>query len=212
MKATSVNKRKEELFKEIIHKKGRMRHKPHKKPSKKEFDNSKIADDIFKMYKNLGGALDEFPSRFRGWDVEIRNHVIMLDDERHFNRYRLQTFDSELYSKIKFPLDDYKTYCNTYEKVCLRAATWSEKWTSFAAEEQFGESGPEGDLSGKGAAKWKQRAYYDFVRDITQLITDYKVIRVSIWDKIGDGTVDDLLSGRREDLAVELIELVKSRM
>jgi hypothetical protein len=212
MKATSVNKKKEEIFKDLVHKKGRMRHKPHKKPSKKEFDKSKIADDIFKIYKKLGGVLDEFPSRFRGWDVEIRNHVIMLDDERHFNRYRLETFESNLYEKIKFPLDDYKNYCKTYEEICLRAATWSEKWSSFAAVEQFGEAGPEGDLNSVGAPKWKQRAYYDFVRDVTQLITDYKVIRVSIWDRIGDGTVDDLLTGRREDLAGNLIDLIKSRM
>lgn len=212
MKATSVNKRKEEIFKEIIHKKARMRHKEHKKPNKKEFDNSKIAEDIYKVYKELGGVLDEFPSRFRGWDVEVKNHVIMLDDERHFNRYRLQTLNSELYKRFDFPMKEYKSYCKKYEEVCLRAATWSEKWSSFASVEQFGEPGPEGDLSGLGAPKWKQRAYYDFVRDVTQLITDYKVIRISIWDKIGDGIVDDLLNGKREDLTKDLIDLVKSRM
>jgi len=212
MKATSVNKRKEEILKELIHKRGRMRHKPHKKPDKKEFDKSKIADDIFKIYKKLGGVLDEFPSRFRGWDIEIRNHVIMLDDERHFNRYRLQTLESELYEKINFPMTEYKMYCKKYEEVCLRAATWSEKWSSFASVEQFGEAGPEGNLTGIGAPKWKQRAYYDFVRDVSQLIADYKVIRISIWDPLDNGIVDDVLTGKRADLSDNLIELVKSRM
>lgn len=212
MKTVSVNKKKEEKFREIIHKKGRMRHKPHPKPGKKEFDSSKIADEIQRVYKELGGVLEEFPSRYRGWDVEIRNHVIMLDDERHFNRYRLQTLNSDLYKKFKFPMKEYKNYCKKYEEICLRAATWSEKWSSYPSVEQFGQPGAEGDLTAAGAPKWKQRAYYDYVRDVTQIIADYKVIRVSLWDPIGNGTVDDVLKGKRDDLVDDLIDLVKSRM
>lgn len=212
MKHISVIKQKEEKFKEIIYKKAKMRFKPISKPSKPDFDKSIIIEDIDKIYRALGGVLEEAPSRFRGWDAEIKGFAFMIDDERHFNRYRLETLNSELYKKIKFPMKEYKEYCKKYENICLRAATWSEKWSSYGSVKQFGEAGIEGKIDGAGAPKWKQRAYYDFVRDVTPLITDYKVVRFSIWDSIGDGLVNDVLGGKRDDLIDPFIELIKSRM
>ncbi|MCK4664063.1 MAG: hypothetical protein KAT68_14440 [Bacteroidales bacterium] len=202
---------KQEKFKNILLKEAKLKSKPKPKPSKKDFLKSEYADELFRTYKKLGGIMDEFPSRFRGWDVELKNVVIELDDERHFNRYRIITLGSEIYKKLDFfPMEKYLKLCKEYESICLRAATWSEKWTSYPSVDQYGEAGPEGELEGNGAPRWKQRAFYDLIRDTTQLMTDYKVIRIPIWDKIEDAIVDDIITGKRKDLIPNLIEYVKS--
>jgi hypothetical protein len=52
-----------------------------------------------------------------------------------------------------------------------------------STEGHFGPSGPRGDLSGRGSSRWKQRALYDFMKDLTQLNPlAPAVARIAIWD------------------------------
>lgn len=48
----------------------------------------------------------------------------------------------------------------------------------------FGLSHSEGILIGNGSSRWKQRAFYDFVKDASTLLTQIPVIRLSIYDTV----------------------------
>ena len=59
------------------------------------------------------------------------------------------------------------------------------RWLNNSTEGHFGPSGPRGDLSGNGSSRWKQRALYDFMKDITQLDRQRpRLARIGIWDKL----------------------------
>ena len=58
-------------------------------------------DEAFGLYKKLGGTLSEVPMRVGAYDIDTRDFIIELDEENHFNRYRLATLDSTIYLKNK---------------------------------------------------------------------------------------------------------------
>jgi hypothetical protein len=49
---------------------------------------------------------------------------------------------------------------------------------------QFGKASNPGDLNGNGSPRWRQRAFYDFVKDLTPLLLGISVVRISIWDNV----------------------------
>ena len=56
-----------------------------------ELDNFQL---IQECYRKLGGQLEVPPLRFGSWDICAEKFIIELDEERHFNRYRLITLMS----------------------------------------------------------------------------------------------------------------------
>jgi hypothetical protein len=64
-------------------------------------------------------------------------------------------------------------------------------------EAQFGEASQSKDLRGNGSPRWKQRAFYDFVKDLSPLLIHVPVVRVAVWDTVEDGgrsrTVEEVL-------------------
>jgi len=56
-----------------------------------------------------------------------------------------------------------------------------------ACEAQFGSMGARGDLSGSGAPRWRQRAFYDYLKDLSPMVIATPMARIAIWDKITDG-------------------------
>jgi hypothetical protein len=62
---------------------------------------------------------------------------------------------------------------------------------------QFGAASVPGHLEGAGSPQWKQRAFYDFVKDTSPISLDLPVSRVAIWQPIEHKgvitTVGDLL-------------------
>ncbi|MFP4698611.1 MAG: hypothetical protein ACLFMO_07880 [Eubacteriales bacterium] len=146
---------------------------------------SKYCDEVTKVYYKLGGKLYKFPSRIGKWDIETEKFVLELDEELHFNRYRKITLNSRIYDELNdFPVRKYKKYCDEYEINCLKAGSYGKKWTNLSCEKQFGVSAKNKDLTGNGSARWRQRAFYDYLKDLTPLILQFPLIRVSIWDKV----------------------------
>jgi hypothetical protein len=178
--------------------------------------DSSYYKEIENVYRVLGGLLDTIPCRLKKWDIEVNNIAVELDEERHFNRYRAITLNSNLYSKLTaFPLKEYKRYSTLYEEQCLKTASFGRYWTNDSCEKQFGVASELKELSGNGSPRWKQRAFYDYLRDLTPLIIGIHVARISIWDKLNVSnksiTVAEILDNTKLEASGELLQLIKER-
>ena len=163
----------------------------HLKPSLDQIKYNGKLDEVKEVYKSLGGILETPPVNTGTWDIDLESLIIELDEENHFNRYRLITLDAPTYMiSNNFNVEHYRKYCRSYEKKC---PTTQKRWTNPSAEKQFGESGAEGDFSGNGPARWKQRAFYDYLKDLYSEITGVPVLRISIYDQVGYSTIKQLL-------------------
>ena len=141
--------------------------------------------EMTKIYKSLGGILSTPPSRFGSWDIVAKDFILELDEEQHFNRYRAKTLQSSIYVKNSgFSVARYAKFCSTFEPNCLKKATFGKYWTSPSTEKQFGKPGSKGDFSAEGSPRWKQRAFYDFCRDLYAKEFNFRVIRLSIYDEV----------------------------
>ncbi|MCK4799233.1 MAG: hypothetical protein KAT05_17805, partial [Spirochaetes bacterium] len=144
----------------------------HLKPSADEFLNSKFAPTIKTVYSKLNGQLIHPPTRFGSWDIDLKGFIVELDEEKHFNRYRLLTLNSDYYkNETYFDIEKYKTYCSKYENECLKSASWGKNWKNDSTEKQFGNSNEPKKLDGNGASRWKQRAFYDFLKDVSSRLS-----------------------------------------
>jgi hypothetical protein len=161
---------------------------------------------VLDVYAKLGGVDGEMQMAAGSWDLQFGDVVVELDEENHFNRYRATTLDADIYALVRHvDMPDYRHWCATKEAACL---TYGRYWTSASTERQFGPSGPPGDLSGGGSPRWKQRAFYDFVKDLAPACLSLSVARLSIYDEmtcgsrilsVGDVLVDGL-DGSEADL------------
>lgn len=180
-------------------------------------ESSEYCDELFSVYSRLGGINKEFPLNLRRWDLEVDGVAVELDEALHFNRYRRLTLQSPIYNKLRrFPLSEYKGYCAEYEGECLRAGHYGRKWSNNSCEAQFGPPSLPGVLDGNGPPRWKQRAFYDFVKDLTPLVTDVPFVRISIWDKISvngrNVLVRDALAASDTKAGEPISELLKRRI
>ncbi|HGF4015342.1 TPA: hypothetical protein ACF6X2_003511 [Burkholderia cenocepacia] len=166
------------------------------------------------MYRELGGVLAECPLRVGHWDIEVGDVAIELDEEQHFNRYRALTLESTCYGEMPaFPLANYRLYCERYESKC---PAFGKFWSSPSTIDQFGPASRLGDLKAPGAPRWKQRAFYDFLKDLAPEMVGTRVARVSIWDTVTVGSASvllgDILDGRfKYDAAPAVVALIESR-
>ena len=65
------------------------------------------------------------------------------------------------------PVRLYRHWCQAREdEAVARQKQGPRFWSNASTERQFGASGPRGDLSGAGSSRYKQRAFYDFARDL----------------------------------------------
>lgn len=177
---------------------------------------SSYALDILDVYRELGGKEQQFPLRLRAWDFEVNGIAVELDEQLHFNAYRAMTLQSKLYDRLpKFPLQEYQAFCVQRSHECLKAGSYGGKWTNPSCEKQFGPAAPSGDLSGNGAPRWKQRAFYDFVKDISPLLIGIRIVRLSIWDSVGvkgqNILIKDAVYRSHMDTGIALHDLVMSR-
>lgn len=148
-----------------------------------ELEKAGLVTEIQNIYKMIGGICESFPINYR-WDIQHQDFILELDEELHFNRYRLMTLDSAVYvSYPYFSVENYKSYCKKYEDKCLMAGSYGGKWKNISTERYFLPSSPNGKLDGNGSSRWRQRAFYDYLKDIHSLVRGTKVIRVSIYDK-----------------------------
>lgn len=152
------------------------------------------ANDVLKLYWDLGG-LEESPTLRPGsWDLSFEgNLVVELDEELHFNRYRATTLCSPWSAGLPWTRD-YLTQCAAGERRCLAAGKWGKRWTNAAAARMFS-GGEPGDLAA-GSPRWKQRAMYDAIKDaVASLDAGPRLARISIYDEIDGVQVEDVLTG-----------------
>lgn len=157
-------------------------------PKLDDLTTSELAGEVESVYRSLGGKLTSLPLNLRKWDIEFDGVAVELDEHLHFNRYRGATLSSPAYEHLSgFPRELYLDYCASHEADCLKAGSYGGKWTNNSCEKQFGCSSTAGTLSGEGgAARWKQRAYYDFVKDLSPILIRTRVVRLAIWDWIDE--------------------------
>jgi hypothetical protein len=198
--------KKENSLKEVVY--SIYGNRKHLKPSSSELLESKYSKHIYEIYSTLGGILSEPPTQFGSWDISTNNFIIELDEERHFNRYRLRTLESPFYLKNNFfSLTDYKKYSKEKENACLKSAQHGGYWKNDSTERQFPKSNTNGILDGNGSSRWKQRAYYDFLKDISSKIIAIPLIRISIYDEYKGYTLEQILKRKEYNLLAELINL-----
>lgn len=187
------------------------------KPSRENFEESGYHDEIMRIYeKVLGGEQDNYPTGFKGFDIQLSEAIVELDEEQHFNRYRKRTLESTFYPQ-NHSNEQFKKFCEMNEGVCLDRAAFGKYWRTHPSDLQFGESSPDGVFLGGhevrlGSSRWKQRAFYDFLRDVGQKISGYNLIRVSIYDEVNKLTVGQLLELDVNMCSQPLIEYVRNQI
>lgn len=176
----------------------------HRKMRKDELFESEYYADALKIYKNLGGVLPEIPVKAGSYDIDTREFIIELDEENHFNRYRLATLDSVIYQENKnLDVAKYKICCRQYEDKCRR--TPLGYWENPSAQKMFGVSPVDGDFGIDTPSRWKQRAFYDYIKDITSIVLDVPILRISIYDLYKGYTIDSLIKGGYEKALIGYI-------
>lgn len=144
------------------------------------------AAEVLAVYRKLGGQLESPALRPGAWDLTVDGILVELDEQLHFNRYRATTLEAPTYATLsRFPLTAYRAFSAAKEPDCLRLGSGQGRWMNTSTEAHFGPCGPRGDLSGNGSSRWKQRALYDFMKDLTQLDPDAPPLaRITIWDPL----------------------------
>lgn len=79
------------------------------------------------------------------------------------------------------------------EEQCLKSASWGNNWRTNSSDKLFIVSGDNGDLSKNGSSRWRQRAFYDFIKDLISVVRKVPVLRVSIYDNYNGNTVNEML-------------------
>lgn len=179
-----------------------------------------LAGEVAEVFGRLDGKRKAPRLQPGPWDFAFDGWVLELDEENHFNRYRATTLDSVIYREINsFDLGSYRRYCENFEAKC---STHGGYWANSSAEREFGPAGERGILTGPGSPRWKQRAFYDFVKDLAPLTEGVITSRIAIWDTVTvDGETLDV--GRILKLASDtdlsgtgwpesIVDLVESRM
>jgi len=212
-------------FEQLLGCAGTVSHKTLKFPKADDVAASELKPEIERVYRSLGGILPAIHLNLRHWDIEFDKIAVELDECLHFNCYRTITLNSETYKRLPgFPLKDYHRFCSKRAAECLRAGSWGKRWSNKGSEAQFGEAAEPKDLSGNGSPRWKQRAFYDFVKDLSPLLIQVPVVRVAVYDTVLDAgrtkTVEDILAAlirqsaptaSREASSAALAALVKER-
>ena len=194
--------RKESILKQIVLQE--YGEKKHLKLTRSQFLlSSEFYSEVESMYKELGGILGEPPLTFGSWDISTPEFILELDEENHFNRYRLQTLNSSIYQMINgFRLDEYMRFCTLYEYSCRKQGGF---WKNNSSEKLFVKSDDNGCLDGAGSSRWRQRAFYDFLRDVTGLIKEIPVIRLSIYQTFKGRKVYDIIESKDKAMILDLV-------
>lgn len=166
---------------------------------------------LAEIYYDLGG-IGKLPLlETLKFDFKISRNLFVYDDELHFNRYRLITFRSDLYSELSFPfLETQKRLCRSYEKECQKVGMQQRIWNGAPiAKHCFGEASEVGDFSGNGAIGWKLTAYNDAQFDLQTRIHGFKLFRITPFETLMTGgslkRLDQLLINPKEEQRAMLL-------
>jgi len=80
---------------------------------------------------------------------------------------------------------------------------------------RFGAASPPKDLGGNGSPRWKQRAFYDFIKDLSPLLIGVPVVGIAVWGTVVEGgrsrTVEEVLGEPSAASSAVLAALIKER-
>jgi hypothetical protein len=143
-----------------------------------------------------------------GWDMAFDGGLVVeLDEEQHFNRYRLESL--ELTPSGERPwADAYVDFSRGREVDCMKKAGRGGYWTNTSAERLFGLADPPGVFGAHGSPRWKQRALYDTAKDLTPGV---RLARIAAHDRIGNRTVAEVLDSEEVDMFAKVRTLIESR-
>lgn len=176
----------------------------HCKLTEQELLASGYYEDVVNVYRILGGVLSMPPIRVGKYDIDTANFIIELDEENHFNRYRLSTLNSPIYANNpNIDVAQYKKFCKNYEDRCRTDRQYAK---NDSTEKQFEYCELDGNL-GDSRSRWKQRAFYDFIKDITSIVKNVPIIRISIYEKYKGLTIEKLIDGEYRGLLIEYINM-----
>lgn len=176
-----------------------------------------LVNEVSRIWKKLGGQGEDHPLEFGGWDLLFAGLIVELDEEQHFNRYRNTTLGSFLYHIFNgCDITDYTKYCVIHEPDCLRKSSWGKYWTSPSSEKYFGHPGFNGNLTENGSPRWKQRAFYDYLRDVFAISYQIRLVRVSIYDKLiicgRIRTIGELLDENCQGNDAEILKFIDQKI
>lgn len=157
------------------------------------------------VYTDLGGE-GEFPLLKKlKFDFKLKRNLILYDDELNFNRYRLKSFKSTIYSDFNFDFaESQRRLCRTFERDCLKVGMQERTWNGPPlAMHCFGKASEPGDFSGNGSSGWKLLAYNNVQLDLQSRIHGYKLIRLSPYETLMTGgslkRLDQLLINPKDE-------------
>ncbi|MDZ4827684.1 MAG: hypothetical protein SGJ13_14660 [Actinomycetota bacterium] len=154
-----------------------------------------LADSIMQSCAGLGGVAEPEQLRPSAWDLAYEGGVVVeLDEELHFNRYRLVTFEAPWTASLPWRIS-YRQYCDAHEAECLTAGGWGQRWTNPSCEAMFGAADNPGVFGAVGAPRWKQRALYDSIKDAYARSTGVRLARISVHDHVGGVEIGRGLQG-----------------
>lgn len=70
----------------------------------------------------------------------------------------------------------------------------------------FGVSSVDGNFEIDAPSRWKQRAFYDFIKDVTSIVLDVPILRISIYDQYKGYTIESLIKGGYEKALIGYID------
>ncbi|QYF91100.1 hypothetical protein [Arthrobacter sp. PAMC25284] len=172
--------------------------------------NAKL--EILSLFVQLGGIQSQPDFAAGPWDLLYRGKVLLeLDEEQHFNRYRRTSLEPWA-GRLPWA-ERYLRFSADFEPECLRKGGRGGYWTSPATEKMFGPPDPFRSFAGKGSPRWKQRAFYDAIRDVYALfVPGVSLARVSMYDRVGESELHEVLDGRVECSRAALVDLIESRI
>lgn len=71
----------------------------------------------------------------------------------------------------------------------------------------FIKSNDNGCLNGAGSSRWRQRAFYDFLRDVTGLIKGIPVIRLSVYQTFKGKKVQEIIESKDKAMILDLVRI-----
>lgn len=133
--------------------------------------------------------------------------IIELDEEQHFNRYRAATLDFPWAEVLPWSAA-YRDYSRLHEADLARKFISGGRWTNDSAPRFFGAASAPGDFTGVGSPRWRQRAFYDVVKD---LLPGIRLARIAVFDVVDGRSVNTILRSKDHSAAAAIRRLVESR-
>ncbi|SHM70590.1 hypothetical protein SAMN04488057_10330 [Cyclobacterium lianum] len=118
--------------------------------------------------------------------VKVGRNLLLYDDTKHFNRYRLCTLKTSVYQVFSFSWHAaYLRMCRTHERECLLSGLQDRVWQGPPmASNCFGTAEEAGDLSGNGSPGWKLNAYNDLQYDLISRLHGFRLLRIPAYENL----------------------------